>query len=111
MRNPSTRVISGDRDSYNLELGRSPDCIGGEYCHYGSVQASGQPVRIDPGSIAVKLRGGVTGWFRAQSNCGPHCGDATIGWSEGHYQYWIGVKNGKKDDLIKMADSAIASKE
>jgi hypothetical protein len=103
-------LISEDSDSYNMELGTSPDCIGGGYCHYGSVRASaGSQPDAGRAQVEVKLRDGITGYFMESSTCGARCDDATIAWSEKGYHFLISVKAEKKQTLVRVANSAIAS--
>jgi hypothetical protein len=103
-------LLTEGRDNYNMELGWTSDCIGGGYCHYGSIRASAD-APSEPGheQVAVKLRDGISGYFTDSKSCGPRCDDATVAWSEDGYQYSIRVKAEKKETLIKVADSAIAS--
>jgi hypothetical protein len=101
-------LLSEAPDNYNMELGWTLDCIGGGYCHYGSVRASAAPP-AEQGRVEVKLRDGITGYFVDAANCGARCDDAAVEWSEGGYYYSIRLKAEKKETLIKVADSAIAS--
>lgn len=61
-----------------------------------------------PGT-AVKLRGGLKGYFYA-SVCGAYCSDAFIIWTEGAYHYIIGLKAGTKSDLLASVNSAIEAR-
>jgi len=38
-----------------------------------------------------------------------HCDDAAVGWAEGRYHYSMSLKAGKREMLLKMANSAIES--
>ncbi len=103
-------LLAEGRDNYNMELGWTSDCIGGGYCHYGSIRAS-TDAPAEPGheQLAVKLRDGISGYFTDSASCGPRCDDAVVAWSEDGYHYSIRVKAEKKETLIKVANSAIAS--
>jgi hypothetical protein len=103
-------LLAEGNDNYNMELGWTSDCIGGGYCHYGSIRASADAFpESNREQIAVKLLDGISGYFMDSTTCGPRCDDAAVGWSEGGYHYLISVKAEKKETLIKVADSAIAS--
>jgi hypothetical protein len=103
-------LLSEGADNYDMELGWTPDCIGGGYCHYGTVRASINPMAEPRRAQApVKLRDGIVGYFMESSTCGSRCDDAMIGWAEGGYHFSISVKAETKETLIKVADSAIAS--
>lgn len=103
-------LVSEGPADYKVELGWTEDCIGGSYCHYGAVRGSATPIsENDAAAVPVKLRGGVAGYF-IDVKCGTtRCNDAAVGWSEGEYHYLVSMKSGKKSDLIKIANSAIAS--
>lgn len=58
---------------------------------------------------AVKLRGGLTGYFYA-SICAAYCSDSFITWTEGSYHYLIGLKAETKSDLLASVNSAIESR-
>jgi hypothetical protein len=56
--------------------------------------------------VPVTLSGGIKGSF-ADFDCGAHCDDASLDWTEGGYYYGISLKAGDKKTLIRMANSAI----
>ena len=109
---------------YDLVLGYTPDCTGGNACRLGSVRGMPKPVQSieefysftkDP---ALKRRGstemmgivslskGIQGWF-IPSTCGANCSDALVVWDDGRYRYSVGIKVGDKASLVQMANSAI----
>jgi len=101
---------SASQTGYKIELAWTPDCSGGNNCHYGTVQGSISSIVENEGlKEAVSLEGGIKGYFIGFT-CGAHCDDSAIGWSEGGYQYSISVKAEKKATLIKVANSAIVSR-
>lgn len=102
-------LLSASKADYNIELGWVEGCIGGNACHYGTVRGSAAPLVENEGvRVPVKLHGGIKGYF-IDFRCGAHCDDSAIGWAEGSYHYSISIKAEKKETLIKVADSAIAS--
>ncbi len=42
-------------------------------------------------------------------DCGAHCDDASLDWSEGGYYYGISLKAGDKKTLVRIGNSAIAA--
>jgi len=93
-----------------MELRWSEDCIGGAYCHYGTVRGSAlaKPSGEETGT-PVKLEGGISGSF-ADKKCNAantRCSDAIVSWTEGAHRYAVSLKDGKKDALVRMANSAI----
>ncbi len=94
---------------YQLLLGFAPDCNGGTACRLGTV--SGQELSPDSPDLegkAVPLDEGITGYF-IESVCGANCSDSTMSWDQNGARYQMGIKAGKPEDLVKMANSAIAS--
>jgi hypothetical protein len=100
-------VLPGSKGSYEVEIGWTPDCIGRNYCHYGTVYGSEKSILLNEGRrIAVKLAHGVHGTFVA-STCGASCDDATISWSQNGYFYAVGLKAGSLRELRRVVNSAI----
>ena len=109
---------------YDLVLGYTPDCTGGNACRLGSVKGIPKPVQSieesysstknpalkRPGSQEtmgpVSLSQGIQGWF-IPSVCGANCIDALVVWDNGGYRYSVGIKVGDKASLVQMANSAI----
>jgi hypothetical protein len=109
---------------YDLVLGYTPDCTGGNACRLGSVRGIPKPVQSieefysstkspalkRPGSQEisgpVSLSKGIQGWF-IPSTCGANCSDALVVWDDGSYRYSVGIKVGDKASLVQMANSAI----
>ena len=103
-------LLSESAMDYKMELGWSADCIGGAYCHYGTVSGNVGPADATLGA-PVKLEGAIGGYF-TESKCNAtntRCSDAQVSWAEGAYHYTVSLKNGTQDKLIRMANSAIAS--
>ncbi|WP_254564343.1 hypothetical protein [Oscillatoria sp. HE19RPO] len=94
---------------YALILGFTPDCTGGTACRFGSV--SGESLLASSPELegkAVPLDDGITGYF-IDAVCGANCSDSTMTWDQNGTRYQMGIKAGKPEDLVKMANSAIAS--
>jgi hypothetical protein len=109
---------------YDLVLGYTPDCTGGNACRLGSVQGIPKPVQSieeayssakdpalkRPGTQEmmgpVALSKGIQGWF-IPSTCGANCSDALVVWDDNGYRYSVGIKVGDKASLVQMANSAI----
>lgn len=94
---------------YSLILGFTPDCTGGTACRLGTV--SGEDLAANSPELegqAVPLDEGITGYFM-DAVCGANCSDSTMTWDQNGTRYQMGIKAGKPEDLVKMANSAIAS--
>lgn len=107
---------------YDVVLGYSPNCSGGNACRFGTVTGYLKPMQSITSEYdwirnyqgvkskepfqQVKLINNIKGWFIPWT-CGANCSDAKIVWEEYSYRYSVGVKVGEKASLIKMANSAI----
>ncbi|AFY81227.1 hypothetical protein [Oscillatoria acuminata] len=94
---------------YSLILGFTPDCTGGTACRLGTV--SGEDIAANSPELegqSVPLDDGITGYFM-DAVCGANCSDSTMTWDQNGTRYQMGIKAGKPEDLVKMANSAIAS--
>jgi hypothetical protein len=92
---------------YDILLGFTPDCTGGTACRLGVVSAEAvtkKTPRLTGKPVA--LAKGITGYF-VDFRCGANCSDATLSWRQQGVQYSIGLKAGKRAELVKMANSAI----
>jgi hypothetical protein len=92
---------------YDILLGFTPDCTGGTACRLGVISAEAV-TRKTPRLTGkrVTLAKGITGYF-VDFRCGANCSDATLTWRQKGVQYALGLKAGKRETLIKMANSAI----
>jgi len=101
---------SAEPDRYSIQFAGTDDCEGGNACHFGYIGGSKTPFPKDGRRrVSVALSGGIKGSF-ANFDCGAHCDDASIEWSEGGYYYSIDLKAGDKKTLVRMANSAIQSR-
>jgi hypothetical protein len=93
--------------SYSIQLAWIKDCNSGNACHVGYIGGSKTaPHPRDKSEVPVTLSGGITGSF-VDFDCGAHCDDASLYWTESGYYYGISLKAGDKKTLIRMANSAI----
>jgi hypothetical protein len=114
-------------NGYQITLGYSPTCNGGNACQFGTVSAqrltkgtppideqyaimkpnSGFKGRRSPELMAsVALSQGIKGYFIPWI-CGANCNDAKVVWDRQGYRYIMGIKVGDKAELVAMANSAI----
>lgn len=102
-------VREAESGQYDILLATTLPCGGGNACTYGS--AEGSKHSLDPvlgKTIQVALGKGIIGHFTA-SSCYAFCSQAYVRWEENGIFYSIGVKAGKRDDMVKAARSAIAA--
>jgi hypothetical protein len=96
-------------ERYSIQSASLKDCEGGNACHVGYIGGSKTPFPPeDKPGVPVRLTGGIKGTF-IDFDCGAHCDDASLNWTEGGYYYGISLKAGDKKTLIRMANSAIAA--
>ena len=72
---------------------------------------SGEKLSSDaprPTGKAVQLEQNFSGYF-TDFECGESCGAATVAWDENGYRYTVGIKAGKMDDIVRVANSAISN--
>jgi len=113
-------------NKYEVTLGYTSDCTGGNACRLGTVAGRVKPneplerpygfmndpnyigrrsqEKMAPVALSKGLRGLFVPWI-----CGANCNDAKVTWDENGYRYWVGIKVGDKASLVKMANSAIGS--
>jgi hypothetical protein len=124
-------VTVRNRTEYEIILGLSADCGGGNACRWGTL--SGQQLTPNTPSIArqfadytdpsyqpwtnlppeikkqfgpVKLTRGLSGFF-VPATCGANCGDSMVLWEQNGFRYMVGIKVGKLKEVIDLANSAI----
>lgn len=107
---------------YEVILGYSQTCSGGNACRFGTVTGRLKPALSIESEYAgvrryrgvkskepmqkVKLAHHIEGWF-VPWTCGANCSDAKVVWDEYSYRYSVGIKLGDRASLVKMANSAI----
>jgi hypothetical protein len=95
---------------YQLELAWVSDCNGGGACHLGYISGGTSPLPENKcARIPVALNGGVKGYF-IDAGCGANCDDSAVYWTDGVYHYSISMKAEIKETLVKMVNSALATK-
>jgi len=100
-------LTSVTSSKYEIMLGYTEDCNGGTACRLGMISAETiTPAAKKLTGEKVDLPSGITGYF-VDATCGANCSDATISWDQKGSRYTLGIKAGKKEDLVKMANSAI----
>jgi hypothetical protein len=107
-------VVRSVSDSgYDILLANAIPCEGQNWCLYGSVRGSIEPFNhtfnhATPAASPMSLHKGIQGKF-IEATCDTYCTEAYAEWKEDGYYYSIGMKAGKRDQLRKMANSAIDS--
>lgn len=102
-------VTSATPSKYEIMLGYTEDCNGGTACRLGMISAETiTPAAKQLTGEKVSLPNGMTGYF-LDATCGANCSDSTISWDYKGSRYTLGIKAGRKEDLVKMANSAIGN--
>jgi hypothetical protein len=84
-------------------------CEGQNWCTYGSLEGSTKPIQNgDLPAIPVHLANGVQASY-TKFVCYASCTQAYINWKQNGYYYSIGIKAGKKRQLIEAANSVIST--
>jgi hypothetical protein len=101
-------IDSASPTSYEIQLAFTPDCSGGNVCHYGVVSARAiKAGEVSPKGTRVSLANGLTGYF-FDSTCDAVCSDSTLTWDQGGYRYTVGLKAEKLETMKRVAESAIS---
>lgn len=94
---------------YKIMLAFTEDCSGGNACRLGGIFAETITPKTPPiTGKTVVLANGITGYF-VDATCGANCSDATLSWEQNSGRYTVAIKAGEIRNLVKMANSAIAS--
>lgn len=106
--NPLYAILeTATKNQYEIILGFSPDCNGGTACRFGTIGAEAINSKTPKlTGKAVSLAKGITGYF-VDFQCGAGCSDATLTWRQKGVQYAIGLKAGKRSELLQIAKSFI----
>lgn len=91
---------------YEIELAFAPECHTASACHYGTLIGKVSKKLPPLKGQRVKLSKGLTGYF-VDAKCGANCSDSTLTWEQQGHRYTVGIKAGRKEELIKVANSAI----
>lgn len=108
-----TNVTESHPDSYELSFTYTPDCQG-TACTWGYFHAqqgilpSTEPISSRDTVERVTFTNGVEGWFT--NFCGAYC-TASAQWVSDGVLYVASIKNGRREAVIALANSAIAGGE
>ena len=93
---------------YAIQIAFGRGCEGQHVCRDGGLTGSSEfhddyPERP---KVSVQLRENIPGKF-VDAQCGAYCDESVLYWSENGYHYSVSSKAAKKDELMKIANSAI----
>jgi hypothetical protein len=110
-------VTKLQRDEYEVMIGYTADCNGGNACRLGSFYGKHTGQHRITGTDdypferklakPVQLRQGIKGYF-VDATCGANCSDSKIFWTVNGWEYMVGLKVGKLSQVKQLANSAIA---
>jgi Domain of unknown function (DUF4367) len=103
----ATIVDASDRH-YAIQIAFGRGCEGQHVCRDGGLTGSSEfhddyPERP---KVSVQLRESIPGKF-VDAQCGAYCDESVLYWSENGNYYSVSSKAAKKDELMKIANSAI----
>ncbi len=108
-------LLTLEKDEYEINLGYAPGCNGGNACSYGHlagkrivdnfIDAPHFHQNTDKAYV-INLAKNIEGYF-IESECCATCSDAQIFWTQDGCQYMIGIKAGSKENVMRVANSAI----
>jgi len=109
-------MLTMEDGEYEISLDYGVDCYGAGTCHYGGmarkkvvsdvpVGTSSFPFALDDAQI-VDLAHGIKGYF-VPAVCGANCDDARLWWIYEGYEYMLGLKAGRYEDVVALANAAI----
>lgn len=104
-------VQSATASGYSILLANALPCDGANWCLYGTIKGSTQPINREEKvgkAVSMLLQGGIHASL-FDSECDTYCDQAYIDWRENGYYYSIGIKgpNSMREILVKVANSAI----
>ena len=105
------KIDSADETGYKIYMGFDPDCDGQSMCRFGTLIGTTLPLdKISDlegrKSVPVPLQNDINGFYY-DAECQASCNDSMVAWSEGKYQYVLGLKAEEKAYVTKAANSAI----
>jgi hypothetical protein len=103
----ATIVDASDRH-YAIQMAFGRDCQGQHVCRDGGLTGSNvfQDDYPQRPKVKVKLRVDISGRFAA-AECAVYCDESVLYWTESGYHYSVSGKAATKEDLMKIANSAI----
>lgn len=115
-------ILTLTSSEYEISLDATSDCQGAGACNKGHITGRKVKSTIPVGTRnfpfrlyrkkarSVTLANGIRGHY-IESFCGANCDDAKVFWIQNGYQFMVGLKGGKLEDVVKMANSAIANQQ
>ncbi len=111
-------MLTMDEGEYEFSLDYGMDCHGAGACHYGAmagmkvdtgtpIETSSFPFILEDAQV-VDLALGITGYF-VPAVCGANCDDARLWWIYDGYEYMLGLKAGRYEDVVALANAAIVN--
>ncbi len=98
-------LINADGSKYQIVLGYTPDCTGQNVCRLGNIEAEKEnPSSPLKGEQTVTLNNGTEAYF-TDAVCDAQCSDSTLTWKQDSVTHSVGIKAGKMETLIKIANS------
>ncbi len=114
----AAHMLTMDEGEYELSLDYGVDCQGAGACHYGAIAGmkvdSGIPIATSSFPFAledaqvVDLAHDISGYF-IPAVCGANCDDARLWWIYEGYEYMLGLKAGRVEDVVALANAAIVN--
>jgi hypothetical protein len=106
------KIDTADETGYKVYMGLVEDCDGQSACRFGTLIGTTLPFdQISDlegrKSVPVRLQNGINGFYY-ESQCQASCNDSMVAWTEGKYQYVLGLKAEEQAYVVKAANSAIA---
>jgi hypothetical protein len=93
---------------YAIQIAFGRGCEGQHVCRDGGLTGSSEfhDDYPDRPKVSVQLRESIPGKF-VNAQCGAYCDESVLYWTEYGYHYSASGKAASKEDLIKIANSAI----
>ena len=94
-----------EQTKYQILLGYTPDCEGQNFCRLGKIEAEIVDASLSlEGEQTVTLNNGIEAYF-INAICDNSCTDSTLSWIQDSVKHTIGIKAGKMETLVKIANS------
>ena len=94
-----------DQSKYKIVLGYTPDCTGQNACRFGNIEATTANSESSlQGEQTVTLDNDTKAYF-TDAVCNAYCTDSTLTWKQDSVVHSIGIKAGKIETLVKIANS------
>jgi hypothetical protein len=101
-------IVDVSARHYSIQMAFGRGCEGQHVCRDGGLTGSSEfhDDYPDRPKVSVQLRESIPGKF-VDAQCGAYCDESVLYWSENGYHYSVSSKAAKKDELMKIANSAI----